>query len=170
MAPEYKTFGANRFLLARIAQETGGRNLELKNYNMVFDHSIKQSFQVKELWPMLIMWVLFLFPLDIAIRRIFLPEDWMEKVLKRFKLPERIVKVHPDIMLSKLKSKKSEVIKDREEKVSIASIQTDFKVRPLIIKEEKPAKEIKPPVKEETGSSLSRLKSVKKKALDDFNK
>jgi uncharacterized membrane protein len=170
--PEYKALGCNRYLLGQIAKETEGRILNLKDIDKVFEHSIKQSYQVKVIWPFLILWAMLLFPLDIAVRRIFLPEGWSEKFLKKFSINKTTVKTYRGATLSKLKSKKSEIIKEREEKVAVMTdvyMEKTEKKESLLIQPQE-EKKVKKSEEVKKISSLSRLKDVKKKALDDFNR
>ncbi len=170
VSPEYKALGCNSYLLGHIAQETEGRVIKLKDYDKVFEHSIKQSYQVKVIWPFLIVLAMLLFPLDIALRRIFLPEGWAEKFLMYFTTKKEIVKSYEAKTLSRLKSKKVEIVKEREEKVAIIK-RPDIKKELILpgFQRETKKEDIKRPGNVKDVSSLSRLKDIKKKALDKFN-
>ncbi|MEQ8168030.1 MAG: VWA domain-containing protein [Candidatus Eremiobacterota bacterium] len=169
--PEYKSTGCNRDLLGHIARETEGRILNLNDYHKVFDHSIKQSYQVKTIWPFLIVLAMLLFPIDIAVRRIFLPEGWAGKILVRFTVKKEIAKSFENEPLSRLKNKKSEIIKKREEKLALLIepyMEKREKKEPFLIQSSE-KKDVKNVEKSGEVSSLSRLKDVKKKALKEFN-
>jgi uncharacterized membrane protein len=180
--PEYKNLGTDNFLLGRIAAETGGRKLSFKDYDKIFTPPQEKTFEVKEIWPMLILWAIFLFPLDIAVRRIFLPDGWQEKILKRFKIQKKIFVEEAPVTLMRLKERKSDVVSEREKKFTplaeMVSGKSSVPEKKIFVKEEK-LKEAKTPViikkdtaepvkPEKSAGSLSRLKDVKKKALDDF--
>jgi len=170
--PEYKNLGCNSYLLGQIAQETEGRVIKLKDYDKVFEHSIKQSYQVKVIWPFLIVLAMLLLPLDIAVRRIFLPEGWLEKFLTGFTVKKELIEAFEVKTLSRLKNKKFEIIKNREEKLALLTepyMEKREKKKPLIIQSSE-KKDVKKVEKGREISSLSRLKDVKKKLLNDFNK
>jgi len=167
--PEYKTLGADRFILSSIANETGGRVLSLKDYKNVYNVPTVKSTQVKEIWPLLIIWALCLLPFDIGIRRIYLPEDWKEKIIKRlgFLRKKKFKDVKSD--LSRLKMRKSKVIQERKEKVSLIKVgPVKGQKMKIILPEKKVAEKVEPAPKviEKKPDSLSRLKSAKKKARD----
>ncbi|MEQ8189514.1 MAG: VWA domain-containing protein [Candidatus Eremiobacterota bacterium] len=168
--PEYKALGCNRDLLWHIAKETEGRILNINDYDKVFEHSVKQSYQVKVIWPFLIVLAMLLFPLDIAVRRIFLPEGWAEKILVIFTPKKEIAKPFEAETLSRLKSKKSEIIKKTEEKVSILPDMEQVEKKPPLLVQSQKKKDVKITEEVKEISSLSRLKDVKKKALNDFRK
>ncbi len=73
-SPEYKTFRANESFLARLAEETGGRNLRETQTNAtaasVFDHDLQGVARPFPLWMILLGTAVVLFPLDVFVRRV----------------------------------------------------------------------------------------------------
>ena len=170
ISPEYKSAGINSFLLGRLVQETGGRLLGFNGYGRVFDHPLKKSFQVKELWPLLILWALLLFPLDIAVRRVFLPQNWKEDLIKYF-FREKREKEEPAADFSRLKVRKLKVVEDRNEKISgLLAVKgsLDKGRKSKIIHGEEPVakiekvEEVKEKTPEKSLDSLARLKKAKR--------
>jgi uncharacterized membrane protein len=79
-SPEYKKFGTNDFLLNRISTITGGKRLSPTDN--VFEKSGKVAYFPKPAWMELLILALLLFPLDVALRRVYLPENFMQKIRK----------------------------------------------------------------------------------------
>jgi len=79
---EYRSFGTNNYLLHRLAEETGGRVMSAADDPFI--PSRRRARVPREAWPILVALALALFPLDIALRRVFLPEDWLTRLRKRW--------------------------------------------------------------------------------------
>jgi hypothetical protein len=69
-AAEYRLLGANEPLLAAIRNATGGEEVDLALD--VWLHDLATTSQYTELWPLLLVLALLLWPLDIALRRVSL--------------------------------------------------------------------------------------------------
>ena len=69
-AAEYRLLGANQALLATLRAATGGRAIELPEEPWRHDLATTNSFT--QLWPLLLILALLLWPLDIALRRVSL--------------------------------------------------------------------------------------------------
>jgi hypothetical protein len=66
-SPEYRTDIVNQGLLSRLARITGGG--ELGSPTEAFSHNLPASDHAREIWQPLLLIVVFLFPLDVAVRR-----------------------------------------------------------------------------------------------------
>lgn len=76
-SPEYRSGGINNALLERLAELTGGDLLG--GPAQAFLHNLSSQRSAREIWHTLLLIVAFLFPLDVAIRRlIFTQRDWQE--------------------------------------------------------------------------------------------
>lgn len=73
--PEYRDLAANRFLLARLAEATGGRvDPPTETW---FEHSGQIVRTARDIWYPLALIALLLVPVDVALRRLRLdPEQW----------------------------------------------------------------------------------------------
>jgi hypothetical protein len=69
-AAEYRLLGANQALLATLRAATGGRAIALPEEPWRHDLATTNSFT--QLWPLLLVLALLLWPLDIALRRVSL--------------------------------------------------------------------------------------------------
>jgi uncharacterized membrane protein len=69
-AAEYRLLGANQALLATLRAATGGRSIVLPEEPWRHDLATTNSFT--QLWPLLLILALLLWPLDIALRRVSL--------------------------------------------------------------------------------------------------
>jgi Ca-activated chloride channel family protein len=69
-AAEYRLLGANQALLATLRAATGGRAIELPEEPWRHDLATTNSFT--QLWPLLLILALLMWPLDIALRRVSL--------------------------------------------------------------------------------------------------
>lgn len=80
-SPEYREMRSNPALLEQLAAQTGGRVLGAGNAAAVFDRaSLPRPAATLPIWEDLIRWMLLLFLLDVAIRRIALrPKDAARK-------------------------------------------------------------------------------------------
>ncbi len=83
-SPEFNTSEPNLNLLRRLAESGGGKVLDLDNpADSAFLHDRTKTLQPRDLWETLVMLCLLLFPLDVAVRRIQLDRDEMQRVWRR---------------------------------------------------------------------------------------
>lgn len=78
-SPEYRQFEANPFLLAAVAELTGGRDLteEIAATTAVFAHTLPSQAATRPIWPWLTLAAVILLPADIAVRRLVITRrDW----------------------------------------------------------------------------------------------
>lgn len=70
-SPEYRTLSANRALLRQIAEATGGklRTVGVED-QAVLAHDLPAVVSTRPIWERLLWWALFLFLLDVAVRRV----------------------------------------------------------------------------------------------------
>jgi uncharacterized membrane protein len=67
-AAEYRLLGTNERLLASLRSATGGR--EIQSAAEVWRHDLRATSFATELWPLLLLFALLLWPLDVAVRRV----------------------------------------------------------------------------------------------------
>lgn len=67
-AAEYRSLGTNEPFLAAVRTATGGRVVETPADPWI--HDLRQTSRFAELWPLLLLLALLLWPLDIALRRV----------------------------------------------------------------------------------------------------
>ena len=67
---EFKSLQSDQGLLHRLKNITRGRVLDIDT--PVFDHDLPGKSAPTPLWPILLLWAVCLFPVDVAIRRVFL--------------------------------------------------------------------------------------------------
>ena len=84
-SPEYRELETNQALLAEIASRTGGRVLGDADLASVFDLSKIQAAEARRpIWEYLVRWMLLLFLLDVAVRRIAISPIEMARKIRRF--------------------------------------------------------------------------------------
>ncbi len=84
-SPEYSQLEPNEALLEQIRQRTGGRRLGKQNAAEVFDRSGLARAEARHaMWETLLQWMLVLFLLDVAVRRIAVnPAETARRVRRR---------------------------------------------------------------------------------------
>jgi len=108
-SPEYRDCRTDSYLLHRVSDITGGR------YNPregdFFSRPKKKAYIPRDAWETLLFTALFLFPLDVALRRVFLPEGWLSRLLPQRESTKKSRKADQEqrATLSALKSVKHEV-------------------------------------------------------------
>jgi len=107
-SPEYRDEKPNTFLMHRLAQVSGGRFNPRPD--QVFERVGASQRVARDGWSLLALVALLLFPLDIALRRVFLPTGWPAKISGFFRR-ERQTKVDPgtEQTMAALKVRKREV-------------------------------------------------------------
>lgn len=80
-SPEYRELKTNEWLLNELAQRTGGRLLNWGDPAAAFDlKGLRSTERRSSIWESLIRYVLLLFLIDVAVRRVALnPIDWARK-------------------------------------------------------------------------------------------
>ncbi len=78
-SPEYQIRRSDPALLANVAEVTGGRNLANAS-GAVFLHDIEAVSAATPLWPILLLIVLLLLPLDIAVRRLVVTASDLQRL------------------------------------------------------------------------------------------
>ena len=83
-SPEYRELETNEALLAEIAERTGGRVLEPAGAPAAFDTgSLRPAEARRPVWEFLIRWMLLLFLLDVAVRRLAVNPIELARKLRR---------------------------------------------------------------------------------------
>jgi uncharacterized membrane protein len=80
-SPELRRLEPDRFLLGRIAALSGGR--EQPSPSAVFAPPSEPVRVGRDGWPLLVLIAAALFPLDVALRRVFLPAGWWARMWTR---------------------------------------------------------------------------------------
>ena len=85
-SPEFSAGEPNLNLLRRLAESGGGQMLDPeKPGDNPFQHDRTRTFQPRDLWEWLLRFAVLLFPLDVAVRRIQLDRDELERVWRRWR-------------------------------------------------------------------------------------
>jgi len=84
-SPEFREMSANESLLAELAERSGGRVLDAAAAGKVFDRTSLRPAETRHaIWETLLRWMLLLFLLDVAVRRIAInPIEIGRKVRRR---------------------------------------------------------------------------------------
>lgn len=84
-SPEYRELRANEPFLSQLAEKTGGRKLTLDQAVQAFDESTLKPAEVKRpIWEDLIRYMLLLFLIDVAVRRIAINPIELARKLRRY--------------------------------------------------------------------------------------
>jgi hypothetical protein len=84
-SPEYRELETNEALLSEIAQRTGGRVLSPTDTTAAFDTtSLTPAEARRPIWEYLVRWMLLLFLLDVAVRRIAINPIEIARKVRRF--------------------------------------------------------------------------------------
>jgi hypothetical protein len=189
-SPEYRELETNEALLGEIAERTGGRVLTPPEAAAAFDMStLAQAEARRPIWEFLIRWMLLLFLLDVAVRRIAINPIEIARKLRRF-IGEMAGKRQPAeasaAVLSTLKGARAQARDDLREQAPEAGpapdrsaryepTVSDAKVTEQLSKALDGASELEKPVvarptKKKTPTSeadfTSRLLQAKKRARD----
>ena len=132
-SPEYRELETNEALLGEIAERTGGRVLTSAEAAAAFDTStIAQAEARRPIWEFLIRWMLLLFLLDVAVRRIAINPIELARKLRRF-IGEMAGKRQPAeasaAVLSTLKGARAQVRDDLREQTTEAGPAPDRSAR-----------------------------------------
>ncbi|GAB1419980.1 VWA domain-containing protein [Anaerolineales bacterium] len=83
-SPEYISTGTNNALLNQLAELTGGSNLDAQE-DTVFNHNLAPRTASAPIWHWLVWLAIFLFPFDIAVRRLLITRYDLERLRKRLR-------------------------------------------------------------------------------------
>ncbi|MFP4497459.1 MAG: VWA domain-containing protein [Vulcanimicrobiota bacterium] len=131
-SPEYKQLDNNLYLLQKVANITNGEMIQ--NPEKVFEKNQKVVFYPQSIWPGLLLLALFLLPLDVASRRVYLPENFWD----RFRIKRKEVLIEPETVItrvSKLKNIKQGLREkyqapDTSETINVLKIKRKEETRP----------------------------------------
>ncbi|MEK7466311.1 MAG: FixH family protein [Planctomycetota bacterium] len=155
---EFRATSPNHALLKRLAELTGGRPILLEKQPDLFRHTAAPARVPQELWRFLLILALSCLFLDVAARRLGIPDAWLRKRIKA-------VVTEADAVVERLRSAKAHAlpVAAREPAPPAAESPTGFRAPEIELPAElpKPA-EPAPPVAE--GGYLDRLKEAKKRA------
>ncbi|EEF57278.1 VWA domain-containing protein [Pedosphaera parvula] len=83
-SPEFNASEPNENLLRRLAESGGGKVLDPDNLSdNPFLHDRQKTFQPRELWEWLLKFAILMFPLDVAVRRIQLEREEMQRAWRK---------------------------------------------------------------------------------------
>lgn len=185
-SPEFESTQANTRLLQQLAEAGGGRIIDplLKSDNP-FVHDRIKTFQPVDLWEWLLKFAILLFPLDVAIRRIYIDkEEWMKAVaaVRRrliFWRPHGERPKEADESLAALLTRRDQVRASQKPAEQVVVSPTMFQPKepaqihrpkpspkPVMVtaQGEEPAAASTPAPTEETTTTTSRLLDAKKRA------
>jgi uncharacterized membrane protein len=134
-SPEFNATEPNLNLLRRLAESGGGKVLEPSVLALnPFSHDRRKTFQPRDLWEWLLKVAIVLFILDVAVRRIQLDREELERLRRRLFFWERAPQGgHADESLSALLARRDQV---RSTKTAAAE------PRPDLFRPEKPITEV----------------------------
>lgn len=173
-SPEYKASGMDRGLLSELARLTGGG--ELSDPLEAFLHNLPAVDYAREIWRSLLLLAVWLFPLDIALRRVMFSKEDLRKarswVAQHIPGPVATDSAQPRL-LGQLFQARERARQRQSGNTELPASQTSEE-QPAIPSEKNvssaerpPAAGIKspPPSSESaTGDSLARLREAKKRA------
>lgn len=117
-SPEYRELRDNRALLAALAEESGGRLLAPRDTQAIFTTDELPPAEARQsIWQTLVTWMLALFLLDVAIRRIALNPIEMARNVRHFIREMGTTHATADqsaAVLSTLKGKRAETRSEHE--------------------------------------------------------
>lgn len=172
-APEFARLEPDETLLAQVAEAAGGE----------FDPPAESAFRpavnpttvAREVWHPLLLLALLLLPFDVALRRVFLPEGFWQRLRARFSRKPRAARVEQKVdptvgALLGAKKKARDAVKPfdhgavetpRAEKAPFRVDQPEPPAEPVAAAEKEPPPRSAEP---EPESALDRLKKAKKRA------
>jgi Ca-activated chloride channel homolog len=85
-SPEFNAAEPNENLLRRLAESGGGRVLDATSpSDNPFLHDRQKTFQPRDLWEWLLKFAVLLFPFDVAVRRIQLEREEVQRALRKLR-------------------------------------------------------------------------------------
>lgn len=108
-SPEYKRFGTNNYLIEKLTSATGGRVISPDHD--FFKKTGRIAYYPRPAWAELLLLTLCLLPLDVALRRVYLPDGFHDK-LKSIFAPQKRPAASPDaplLITGALKARKDAV-------------------------------------------------------------
>ncbi len=168
-SPEHSAHSSNNYLLHKLAEVSHGKYGPRPEE--VFSKARTRAYVPRDAWETLLVLALLLFPLDVAIRRVFLPDDWVRKYFRPVQLPHKPV-IARSATLNALKSRKKEILEERAALMTKEAVQEPASPPPPfpVLPPAKPAPEVIPSLSQDSLTYLERLKQAKKKALPDDKK
>ncbi len=159
-SPEYRAGGTDRALLGRLAAVTGGG--ELTDPAAAFADNLPFAGAVQEIWDWLLLFVVLLFPLDIALRRVMLEPGLVGRLAARLGLSraQRPTVDASDPVLGTLFDARERARSRQSRRAVVPPSSTP------VVKEEKPAVSVPEEKPDEPSStdSLARLREAKRRA------
>jgi Mg-chelatase subunit ChlD len=189
-SPEYSVYENNTYLMGKIADVSHGKFGT--SPEEIFAKGRKKAYIPRDAWESLLVLALLLFPFDVALRRVFLPEGWLKKYFPKPHITLAENEVTPSVTLSTLKSRKKEISRemtaaqtesgvpgsfypgiaekphfpDEREEATTAAGQAPRSMNGKPV----PPPEIEPSLSHESLTYLERLKQAKRKATPEEKK
>jgi hypothetical protein len=126
-SPEFKDHGTNESLLSELKEQGGGRMLALtSDPRSIFEHNLPPTVSRTPIWDKLFKLAVFLFLLDVAVRRVALDpikmaataRTYIASLAGRFRAGERA-----EVVLTDLKSVREKVRADKTAEGDSASLK-----------------------------------------------
>ena len=135
-SPEFNATEPNLNLLRRLADSGGGKLLEPTVLDLnPFSHDRRKTYQPRDLWETLIKLAILLFVLDVAVRRIQLDREELERLAKRL----AFWRAAPQTTAAEESLSALLVRRDQ-----VRSTKTAAEARPDLFRPEKPVAEVAP--------------------------
>ena len=130
-SPEYRKFENDSYLLNRVATTTGGKIIT--QTDNIFEKGNQVVFYPRAAWMEMLLIALLLFPLDVALRRVYLPEDFWKNLRLAFqgkkKTEEEPFISSIDILKSKKDQLQENLAHEDEESAFLKKLRAKKKVQ-----------------------------------------
>ncbi len=168
-SPEYGAIGTDTYLLNALAERSEGRLLGFDKPQSVFAQTRTPARIPVDLWLPLLMIAACLFPFDVAVRRLMIGEEELNKFAASFKRRKKGVKE-----VGKVRNEATERLKNAKKASQTARVETKVET-PRAPQAPGPApqpkKEVAPPQKaappDEEMDAMERLRRAKRRARGD---
>jgi uncharacterized membrane protein len=156
-SPEYGAIGTDNYLLNALAERSNGELLDFSKPQNVFGRPRTPARLPIDLWLPLLMIAACLFPLDVAVRRLLIGEEELNKLSSKWKRRKKDVAEKPKTRVAQTTSVEKEKIVPRAEKVQVETQKTPRKTEEVATEApvEAPLEEI---------DAMERLRRAKRRA------
>jgi hypothetical protein len=171
-SPEYKNVGIDKNLLTKLANTTGGE--QINNPEGAFIHNLPSESYPREIWHGLLILVVILFPLDVAIRRLIIRINdlqkiriWLHQILPAPPKIDREMSPRITRLFQARQRVRDRSGVNKKEEISISATETEWqKQRPFqeIGDETSPPKQDDTVINDTQEDVLKRLHDAKKRA------
>jgi Ca-activated chloride channel family protein len=152
---EFRATSPNHALLRRLAELTGGRSVLMEKLPDLFRHTAAPARVPQELWRFLLILAISCLLLDVAARRLGVPDAWLRKKIKA-------AVTEADAVVERLRSAKAHALPAAAREPAPEAAQ-GFRAPEIELPAELP-KPSAPEAAQPEGGYLDRLKDAKKRA------